>query len=372
MAVNTINKKNNFMKQILKTSFASIAVYVGLTTCSKTGALDYALQKIDKNFTTDKKIEMMQEVEDSTGIDSEDNENVIILHAVMENENLRELEKNILYTFDELIKDNQYISLRDTYKVFEDIDIRYIERPSNYKDTVYGVYNTEDNTVYMFQENDSINIDILRHELIHSLLNHSKTSTLPEYFIEGTTELLANEYFSDRPFVEMKTYPYEVAMTELLCDMVGGDKVLEAYTKGNMNIITLELSKKLGIGDSLKLLQNIKIVFDSFEKNEQIDINAFNQMMAKINTYLTDEYASTNDDYIPEKFFYLKGLLENMKEQDKYERYWNYIEEHGVFVKPYFSTSLKRNYPNIKRINLDGTDHPRDENSYSYVLEKSK
>lgn len=370
MAVNTINKKNNLISQVLKTSFATIVVYIGLTTCSKNGVLDFALQKLDRNFRTDKKIEMMQEVEASTGIDAEGNENIIILHAVLENDKLEDWEKNILYTFDEMLKDNPYINIRESHNAMEELDIKYTNRPSEYKDTVYGVYSPEDNTVYIFQNEGEVNKDILRHELIHSLLNNKRTSTLPEYFIEGVTELLANEYFSDKPFSELKTYPYEVAMTELLCDMVGGDKVLEAYTKGNMNIITLELSKKLGLGDSIKLVQNIKKVFDSFEKNEQIDLNAFNQMMAKINTYLTDEYANTDDDFIPERFFYLKGLLENMKEPDKYERYWSYIEENGVFVKPYFSSSLKNDNPNIRRINLDGTDHPRDENTYSYTLEK--
>ena len=368
MAVNTINNKNNFMRQILKTSFASIVVYVGLTTCSKMGTLDYALQKLDKNLNCDKRIEMMNEVEDSTGIDAENNENIVILHAVLENDKLENWEKNILYTFDEMIKDNPYISIRESYKALENIDIKYTDRPNNYKDTVYGVYSPEENTVFIFQSEDEVNKDILRHELIHSILNNRRSSTLPEYFIEGVTELLANEYFSDRPFVELKTYPYEVAMTELLCDMVGGDKVLEAYTKGDMNIITLELSKKLGIGESIKLMKNIKTVFDSFEKNEQIDLNTFNQMIAKINTYLTDEYAKTEDSFIPEKFFYLKGLLENMKEPDKYEKYWSYIEENGVFVKPYFSSRLKEDNPDIRRINIDGTEHPRDENSYSYVL----
>lgn len=370
MAVDTINKKNDFFVQILKTSFATIALYIGLSAFSKTGALDYTLQKIDKNFSSDRRIEMMQEVEDEIGIDSEDNENIAILYAVMQNDQLEDWEKDLLYGFDELIKDNPYISLRSAYKALENINIEYTKRPSGYSESVLAIYSTENNTITIFQEKDKVNIDILRHELIHCLFNNKISTALPEYFIEGTSEILENEYFCEKPFVELNTYPYEVAMIGILSDMVGSDKILEAYTRGDMNTILLELSKTLGIKESIELLRNIENVFDSFEKNEQIDRVSFENMISTINKYLTFKFSESNDETIAEKFFYSKELLENMISDTPYDNYWKYIEDKGVYTEVHFSTRLKKLYPSVKRINIDGTDYKGEEKTYSYVLSK--
>lgn len=370
MTVDTAKKKKNFMNGILKTSFATISLYIGITACSQTGAMNYILQKIDRDFTPDKKIEMMQEVENETGIDLDDNENLAILHAVIENERLEDWEKKILYGFGDIIKDNPYLMLRNSYRALEKIDIEYTERPSEYKESVLAVYIPESNTILVFQKKEDLNKDILRHELIHCLFNNQNSSSLPKYFIEGTSEILENEYFGDTPFIEINTYPYEVAIVGVLCDMVGEDKVLEAYTRGNMNIITMELSKTLGIIDSLEFLNNIENVFDSFEKNGQVNATAFDNMMKTINTYLTIKFAETNDEQIAEKYFYSKDLLENMKSSKPYEDYWKFIEENGVYTNARFSSKLKQSNPIVKRINLDGTEYQGEEVTYSYVLTK--
>lgn len=372
MVSDKMKKKNNLIKQVLKTSCATIVIYVGLTAFSKTGVLDNALLKLDKDFSQDRRIEMMQEVEEATNIDSEDNENIILLHAVIQNDKLENWEKNILYGFDEIIKENPHIQLRSAYKILETIDIKYIDRPKEYAETVYGIYSPSENVVYMFNDAEGINLDILKHELIHAILNNKSYDSLPKYFIEGTTELLANEYFSNKPFAELCTYPYEVAIVELLCDMVGSDKVLEAYTKGDMNIISKELSKTLGISDSTKLLRNIDRLFEKFKDGKKIDQSDIDEIMSKISKYLASQYEQTNDETIPEKFFYSKRLLENMLKRYPYDSYLFYIQENGVYAKPYFSSKLKEKYPTVKRINTNGTAYKGEDIEYSFTLIKEK
>lgn len=371
MTQDTKKGKNKAIKLIIETGITTLILYIGISTCSKSGTFDKALQVLDKNFSSEKKIEMMQELEYETGISTNNNENMLLLHAVLKNDNLDEWGKNILYGFDEMIKDNPYIPIRGAYKTLEDISIEYIDRPAAYSENIYGIYSPEDNTVYMFNDNGNKNIDILKHELVHGIFNNRFFLDLPKYFIEGTTEMLVNEYFSKNPYVESKSYPYEVTMMEVLCDMIGSDKILEAYTKGDINIVVSELSKKIGMVESVNLLLNIDNIFKKFKSGNTVDKKKFDEIMNTIGTYFANTYSDSEDDVYLQKFLYSKGLLENMLGDNPYENYLLYIEENGVYKKPYFSSKLKQRDTTIKIINLDGTDRSSKGKSYSYTYKRN-
>lgn len=364
MASNIIKKQNDLIKGAFKTAIATVALYVGLTSCSKSGAIDFVLKKWDNRFN-DKRIEIMQELEDETGINTDDNENAYVLYAVLKNSNLEDWEKNLLYDFDSMLKDNPYINLSRSYKALENLDIIYTTRPDEYKDTVYGVYNPDENTIRMFQNEEQVNIDILKHELIHSVFKYSYNS-LPDFFVEGTTEILANEYFSDFPFIETKTYPFEVEMVELLCDMVGSDTVLKAYTKGDMNIIILELAKTMGIKESHNFIIDIEDLFASFENGEKIDKAEFERIMKNANSFIANKYKDNSDQIVADKLFYTQELLSNMLEDKPYECYWEFLEENGTFTKVYFNKDLKAK-TELKRINIDNSEYDGPKKVYTYA-----
>lgn len=289
-------------------------------------------------------------LEEEFGIDLEDdNDNSLLLNAVYCNENLSDEEKAFCCKYIDLFKDNPYLDKGRVYHALLNVDISYKNRPYIYEDTVEGVYIDDYKSIGIFVEDSDKNV--LAHELIHCICANS--GNLPTFFVEGMTELLANEYFSDNPFLEFKNYPYEVYVVKMLCDTAGTDAVLKAYTTGDMTPVYESLAESYGsVEDAKKAID----IFNDFFLFVNGDKDTFDYSGEELTNDALLYLHNVNDarygdgeelKYERASFYYNEIMFLNLLEEDSSSCLVKDLEEYGVLFKVYFSSSLKEKYPDI-------------------------
>lgn len=317
-------------------------IYAALTHCSNE---DINLNRDKSNELAGSNIEsMLEEVEQITGIETSNNDNLVIIHAAINNSNLSDEEKAIVYSFADIINDNPYIDSNSAYSSIGNVDIFYVPRPDGTSETILGDFNFNKDIINIYTESDSLKRETQIHELLHCLFTNYRNVNIPVFLAEGVTEILVNEYFTPNPFVEDSSYPYEVALTKLLCEMVGPDRVLEAYTTGNMNVIKDELRKYEGTGDATTFINASDRVLERLESGREIDPETYNYMINYLDTYFNNKYSDDNEKM--EIYNYYRGMLAQIPSEDRYTAYWNYIYENGYYERVYFSSKLKLIYGN--------------------------
>ena len=320
---------------------------------------DYKL--IEKNILSsdtridsfDDKDEFLNEIKDNTDIDTDNKDNQIIFHAVLNNDKLLESEKINFYNLSDLVNDNPNIDELSVYNVLRNIDIIYTKRPEEYDETIRAIYSYQDNIIYVFDKEEAVNIKIILHELIHSIFTNENTIKLPKYLIEGTTELLTDEYFSSQPYIEKSTYPFEIMMVKLLCEMVGSDKVLKTYTTGDMDIIKNELALIKDEPIVNTFLENIEDIFNCYANHEMISKEKFDDSIAFINDYINSKY---DNKEIIDRCTYYMNALKFIQTDESYGYYLSYIIDNGVYQYPYFSEELMEKTTNNKLIKISSED----------------
>lgn len=290
-------------------------------------------------------------------ISAEDSENYILLNSIFNNKNLTEQQKLETFNLLPLLADNDYINKESFYNTLQNLEIEYIERPDFLKDTVTGTYffPLHNISIYVAEEDDE-NDEILNHEKIHSLYTNIKNFTMPHFLCEGMTELLKNEYFSDHPFTELRSYLYETTLVKLICELVGSDTVLESYTTGNVNIIYDKLDSIYGSpGDSEAIISKIDEILDkyydfdySFSKEE------LKSLIIKLERYFIKDKTEKLDGLTPygyllydnriinNAFYYYENLLLTSTCDNRFTEYTNYLDDVGILKKAYFSEELKK------------------------------
>ena len=317
-------------------------IYSALTRCSNEG---FNLNRDKSNELAESSItQMLEEVENVTGIETDNNDNLVILHAAINNSNLSEEEKAIIYNFVDIINDNPYIDRNSAYKAIGNVDIYYVERPDGTNETIMGDFNYTQDIINIYTESDTIKRDTLIHELLHCMFTNNRNIDIPAFLAEGVTELLVDEYFTENPFFEDSSYPYEVTMTKLLCEMVGSDRVLEAYTTGDMSVIKDELRQYEGEMDAARFITSTERVFEMLESGREIDPDSYNYMINYIDTIFKNKYPYDYEKM--EMYNYYIGILKSITSSDRYNEYWNYLFENGYYEKAYFCKSLNMLYSN--------------------------
>lgn len=315
-------------------------IYAALTHCSNE---DINLNRDKSNELAGSSIEsMLEEVEQVTGIDTSNNDNLVIIHAAINNSNLSDEEKTIIYSFVDIINDNPYIDRNSAYNSIGNVDIFYVPRPDGTSETIMGDFSFNQDIINIYTENDSLKRETQIHELLHCLFTNYRNLNIPAFLAEGVTEILVNEYFTTNPFVEDSSYPYEVTLTKILCEMVGSDKVLEAYTTGNMNVIKDELREYEGTGDANTFINAADRVLERLESGREIDPETYNYMMDYMDVYFNNRYSDNNEKM--ELYSYYRGIMTQIPSEDRYTEYWNYIFNNGYYERPYFSRNLLLQY----------------------------
>ena len=279
----------------------------------------------------------------------EENMNYLLLNAIHCNDNLTDEEKEFCCGFIDIFNDNPYLDKERVYHSLLNLDISYKNRPYIYEDSVEGVYIDKYKSIGVFV-NDPDKA-VLGHEIIHCIC--ANDGSLPTFFVEGMTELLANEYLSDSPFIEFKHYPFEIYAVKMLCDTAGSDVVLKAYTTGNMDLIYEALASYSGTVDDAKkaigIFEKLFLFLDG--KNENLDFNneeMTNDLFMYLNSVANNKYGDNSEEFNFDRssYYYNQILFLNIFDSKSKDAISADLEELGVFCKPYFSSKLKAEYCN--------------------------
>ena len=289
--------------------------------------------------------DIITSLEDELGItiDDEYYEDYCLLNAILENGNLKDEEKDVFYRVIQIIKENPYVNKEEAYHSLLNVDVLHKIRPPYLSKETEGVYNYNYESIGIFV--DDPDYRVLIHEIIHCVFENDKTVNLPTYFKEGVTELLANEYFSDKPFMEIQNYPFEVAVIKMLCEVSSADAVLEAYSTGDMSIIAKEIAKVTKDEEkAMKALDSVDLMMRQFngevaEKDKVSKEELINGFIPLFRQVVETKYEPEEHSRV--SYFYNEILMANIFEEKPYDGYVDDLVEFGVDHKGYFSTTLK-------------------------------
>lgn len=316
------------------------------------------------NISGDELDEVISNIESELGISiDEDFEEYCLINAVLDNPNLNEEVKDVFCNVVNIIRDNPYINKEAAYHSLLNVEVLYKNRPFSFSKEVEGVYVEEYESIGIFK--DDPDYRILIHEIIHCIFSNDDTKNLPSYFSEGVTELLANEYFGESPFIELENYPFEIAVVKMLCEVTSPDAVLEAYSTGDMSIIAKEISSVSGTEEeAMKALEMLDYTMRRYngelEKGEEtitdknVMVSGFIPLFRSV---IETKYAP--EDHSRVSYFYNEILLANIFEDEPYERYVDDLLEFGSDHKAYFSSALEDTLQNngvLKRVEKKGSE----------------
>lgn len=305
-------------------------------------ASEYAALLLSEN-DTDKIINILEKKFDIE-IEEDRKDEFLLLNSILSNNQLNENIKSVFYKYYSIIEDCIYMNRNEAYKSLKNVSVNYTERGPDVKESVLGDYDYNNgNGIINIYSADSEN-KILIHEGIHCLFYNPITEKLPEYFTEGVTELLANEYFSEDPFYESETYYYEIAYVKMLNELVGSDLILESFCKGDFSIVTNYMDRYNDTEfSSSKILNVYEDKFTSIEKGVDDNYNYSEKNYAY--KALEKIFVNMHKDFKGyDAFKYFHELSGSIFEKDPSSYYGNYIGNYGILEKGYFSNSLKQEY----------------------------
>ena len=333
------NEFKNNTKRLISISLISFLIGQGIAKGVETFFYKSNNYNNKLTITEEDKDKLYSLLEEETELEiTDDNDNILVLSGVVDNPNLSESEKETIYKLVDVIKENPYLDKRSAYENLKNLDIVYTTKDKDDKSTYTGIYYRNENKIEVFNEEDKN--DILIHELIHCLFTNNNTYKLPEYLVEGVTELLVDEYYSDNPYIEINSYPYQIAATKILCDMVGSNKVLEAYTTGNMGLIEDSLNKTMDKKETKKFLNNMDTMFKEYNKEGKSSLEPMSEFLEYANTYMDKKYPDGSE--VLNSYEYNKEMLILMKNEQPDIEYMFYVNINGYYIKPYFSKKLKQ------------------------------
>lgn len=272
--------------------------------------------------------DIYRELEKELGIKiSDDNINYLLLNAIRENPYLNKKEKEIFYKFIEYFNDNPYLNLEEVYENMLNVDSQFTLRKSlGAKESTLAVYLPRYYDIIYFE---LFPTDETRaHEGVHCV---NGNIDLPRWFSEGMTQLITNEYFKEYPFSPTMPYQFEVALIKLLCEIIGTDRVLEAYTKNNVDLIYESLSSITGTKeDAQKMLDFFGETYN-LNSDEPISKEELSKYLEQLLVYMSKEEILENSSAVHSYLMLSSVLVEDAAD---------FVEGH-IVCKAYLSSSLK-------------------------------
>ena len=375
----SINTKYNEMKRkLVKVGKTSIIVLLLVLTLPKDVVFANPQTrniKIQQELINNTKIEMCMNtnsnffkdiLDELLGNTKTDN----LLKILDDNYHISNKDKEFIKEMEYFFKENeQYIDHETAKYNLETLKIKY-EKNKQYKynldSSVDGCYRKEDNEIIIFTsgrlENDIKTKKVLFHELIHAVSNGSfKMENLA--LTEGITEIQSAEYMKtySNNYIEEQTY------ARILCELIGPEKVKEAFFKGNLDIITNELTKICGNEETAKkylILMNDKTITNDKNLDEQIanytqyfyenkyDTNLENDEL--MNMYV-DAIKTNGKTNVINHYFYSK--LVKKDNEIKVEKYYENKSPEVFTYQMNHEIGIKRTL--IKKNNLEFNELPK-------------
>ncbi len=328
-------------RKILATFLAAGILY----SVTSDAFADNVIPQISDALNMPSQSKIQKEVEEYFGEETESEKNnkdlQKLLYIIINNDNLSLKEKNIAYTLKDIISENEFLNTNMARNALSKLDVEYDCEANEYMgDNVLASYNNVTHIINVYGSETETKDDTLTHELIHCVYTRQPFETTPTYFVEGMTELLNNEYLSDNPYIEVHSYSFEITAVKIFCELIGSNRVLEAYSQGDFSIISDSLEEIGGTERTEKFLNNINDIFKSRSANKKIDEEKFNQVITYLDSYFT--YLKDNEKGQEQynNYLYYRGIIKCMSSENSIDDYLLYLSENGALYKPYFAKKL--------------------------------
>jgi len=178
----------------------------------------------------------------------------ILMNSFDYNPMITESNLEITSNLEQYIRENPYLDYGRLYDDFAsfgiiDTDLKYGSIGGQKFDDFIIIYDSNNLDDVSYEK-------ILEHELVH------RTGHLDNTLLnEGMTSLIVYEYMED--FKNTDSYYDHLLVTKILCELITPDKMLEAYSKNDMNIIKNELLK---LNSSVEDYQELMDLLDQYGK----------------------------------------------------------------------------------------------------------
>lgn len=206
-----------------------------------------------------------------------------IFNNLHNNPYLSEEDYNTLMSLKQYALDNPYL---DCNKLFHDMLTLRIYDKYNLG-TISGSCIYDDNIIYCYPNHieDGFRNVVIEHEMIH------KTGCLNNRVLdEGMTALLQREYFKEQPVYD--AYGREVICVRLMCEIIGSDKMLEAYSTCDDSLIYDSLTKIYG---NKAVVDGIYKLMNSY--TNCCDISVDDKFRSLYLTLINEAQVNQNDIY---------------------------------------------------------------------------
>ena len=274
-------------------------------------------------------------------IDEDRIEEYLLLNAILENLNLTKQEKILIAKeIINIIEINPYLNKERVYQALLKLKVFYMDRPESKSKTTLGECITVNflflniNNVYIYSEESK---NVLEHELIHILLICLENNDAPFFIKEGLTELLANEFFALNPYVITECYPFETLSVKMLCEIVGPDVILKAYTTGDMNELYDALYNVDPNINAKFFIKELDKVLEDSKKNKKVNKNELTDVIHCWNLYYLN-----SDIADKETFYYYAYLFESLENNRPHTTYINRIKKNGYVQKTYYNKKINK------------------------------
>jgi len=189
---------------------------------------------------------------------SEEDATNLLMESFSGNPLLQESDLEIFSNLEQYIKENPYLDYGKLYDDFSsfgiiDTDLKYGNIDGQKFEDFIVVYDSSN-------QNEESYRRIVEHELVH------RTGHLDNALLnEGMTSLIVYEYMED--FKTTDGYYDQLLVTKVFCELITPEKMLEAYSKDDMNIIKDELLK---LNPSLDDYQKLMTLLDQYGKEMSV------------------------------------------------------------------------------------------------------
>lgn len=287
---------------------------------------------------------------------------------VQNEEEIKEIFRKYMSTY---ISENPYFDYDLAYARLMNLDI--IDNPilnkidNFFNPNTLAFYRNDNNTLHFLNFSSQQENNVIFHELLHSITFKDPTVNFHSTFItEGMTALLTREYTTEEykdpsnishyfSSSNEEFYTGYTTVCKILCELLGENVMLQAYSTGDYNLLVTEMNNIIGEKETQE-------VFDCLG------------MYSRAGDH-DSEYGPEAKEYVAPLIRYFNMIYEEKygydhEENDVLNDYYRILQNPfhtSRVVKFYYSSEMKMLYPESYLIKSEIDENP----DYIYMLDEN-